>query len=355
MKKILFSLLALFALVSCSDKNDDTPITYTPEEAKASVQNAMDSFYDCLKKANDGGFANFFYEAMFKKLGQDETWFYHLGDAFYEDYELNKDNGFNYNGLKGTYTWNSATQRWDKSGTNNNIVWIFPATASSTTNDGRILIENYEDIELTSKKGGIQKLPVKGHGVVTVAGQKLLEVTLSNITYQQNANFFVPTAMDLTIFANPFTATVKLVKQDAQNFAFNFLFSSPQGCTTGIRVQAKLSSADYDSFATFEEAVDNLHVVAVQNDLQLVAQADVKGIHKAVGKKITNLTVEETNTYIKAEVYKNAVKIADVKMDKENGKEVFYLIFSDGSKEKAEKYIANFEKRMEEIFKRFLD
>lgn len=50
MKKILFSLLALFALVSCSDKNDDTPITYTPEEAKASVQNAMDSFYDCLKK-----------------------------------------------------------------------------------------------------------------------------------------------------------------------------------------------------------------------------------------------------------------------------------------------------------------
>jgi len=42
-----------------------------------------------------------------------------------------------------------------------------------------------------------------------------------------------------------------------------------------------------------------------------------------------------------------------VKIDKENDEEVVYFIFSDGSKEKAEKYVSDFEERVTEIFKRF--
>ena len=63
--------------------------------------------------------------------------------------------------------------------------------------------------------------------------------------------------------------------------------------------------------------------------------------------------MEEANTYVKAELYKNGRKVADVKIDKENDEEVVYFIFSDGSKEKAEKYVSDFEDRVTEIFKRF--
>ena len=69
MKKFLLSLLATVALVSCGDKNDDAP-AYSAEEAKAAVTATMNSFYDCLKKANDGGFADFFYNTVFKEAGR---------------------------------------------------------------------------------------------------------------------------------------------------------------------------------------------------------------------------------------------------------------------------------------------
>lgn len=357
MKKFLLSLLATVALVSCGDKNDDAP-AYSAEEAKAAVTATMNSFYDCLKKANDGGFADFFYNTVFKEAGRDqygqkETWFDQLGDQFDRQFDLNKDNGFNYQELKGTYTWNSTTKQWDKTAnTTNNIVWLFPATASSTTNNARGVVENYEDFKATFEGGDVSKLPIKGHAVVTVDNVKMLEVIIGNVRYEQNANFAVPTSADITIFTNPFTTTIRLTKQTAENFIFDFAFSSPQGCTTGLKANVKLTSGNYDSFATFEEAVDNIHVLAIQNDFQIIAQADVKSVHKS-GKKIGDLTVEEANTYVKAELYKNGRKVADVKIDKENDEEVVYFIFSDGSKEKAEKYVSDFEDRVTEIFKRF--
>lgn len=45
----------------------------------------MDNFYNCLKKANDGGFANFFYDGLFKGFDRnnpdgEETWFNILGE-----------------------------------------------------------------------------------------------------------------------------------------------------------------------------------------------------------------------------------------------------------------------------------
>ncbi len=52
MKKILFSILAIAALIGCGkdDNNSDVP-AYSAEEAKTEVKATMDNFYECLKKA----------------------------------------------------------------------------------------------------------------------------------------------------------------------------------------------------------------------------------------------------------------------------------------------------------------
>ena len=57
MKKILFSILIIATFIGCG--KDDNNGKYSAEEAKAEVKATMDSFYNCLQKANDGGFANF--------------------------------------------------------------------------------------------------------------------------------------------------------------------------------------------------------------------------------------------------------------------------------------------------------
>lgn len=71
MKKILFSILAIAALIGCGkdDNNTDAP-AYSAEEAKTEVKATMDNFYECLKKANDGGFANFFITLLPKHRGK---------------------------------------------------------------------------------------------------------------------------------------------------------------------------------------------------------------------------------------------------------------------------------------------
>ena len=122
-----------------------------------------------------------------------------------------------------------------------------------------------------------------------------------------------------------------------------------------LRANAKLTSSNYNSFTSVEEAFDNINLIAIQNDLQLVAKVDVKAIHKA-GKKIGDLTTEEVNTYVKAELFKvNGGKIADVKYAVEGDDDIIYFIYSDGSKVKAEEYVSDFQEKVKNIFKRFFN
>lgn len=196
-------------------------------------------------------------------------------------------------------------------------------------------------------------LPKKVHLFISVDNTKQLEVTLRNVEYKKLGEGFTPTAIDLAIFTNPFTTTIKFAKKEPTIYALNFNFSSPQGCATGLVGSIKLTSDNLDSFTSFEEAVESINVVAFQDKFQVIANVDVKSVHKA-GKKLADLEGAELNTYFKAELYKNNRKVADVKVEEDNrGDSDLFFIFSDGSKQRAESYIEDFEEKVENIFKRF--
>lgn len=58
LRNIAIAFLGSILFATCG-KDDEGDKLYTPEESKAIVKSTMDNFYNCLKKANDGGFANF--------------------------------------------------------------------------------------------------------------------------------------------------------------------------------------------------------------------------------------------------------------------------------------------------------
>ena len=361
MKRILFGILIIATFIGCgkddNNGNNDTP-KYSAEEAKAEVKATMDSFYNCLQKANDGGFANFLYNAIAKTSKQDDVWFAKLGEKFEETYinDINssKDNDrFDFNKFKGTYTWDNTSKSWSKEA-NNKIVLLFPATASSTTNNARAEIDSYtdEEIVIDNQKRFLVK---SAHLLISVDNTKLLEITLRNAQFKKLGRGITPTAIDLSIYTNPFNTTIKFFKRENAHYNFNFNFSSQQGCATGLSADVKLTSDDLDSFTSFEEAVESINVIAFQDKFQIIANADIKSVHKA-GKKIDNLQGIELNTYIKAELYKNNKKIADVKVEEDNrGDSDLFFIFSDGSKQKAESYIEDFEEKIKNIFGRFFN
>ena len=162
----------------------------------------------------------------------------------------------------------------------------------------------------------------------------------------------MPTEVNLSIFTNPFTTTIKFREQGAGNFAFDFAFASAEGCTTALHADVKLNTTDYENL-TGMEVINHISFVATQGELQIKGVVDAKSINKITKDQNHELTPDEINTFVKADLYRGNGKIADVKYEKENGKGVIYFIYSDGSREKAEQYVSDFEKRVTEIFKRF--
>lgn len=121
LRNIAIAFLGSILFATCG-KDDEGDKVYTPEESKAIVKSTMDNFYNCLKKANDGGFANFFYDGLFKGFDRnnpdgEETWFNILGEKFdnqhYADALRDGANKFKFEALKGTYVW-SKTRNYGK-------------------------------------------------------------------------------------------------------------------------------------------------------------------------------------------------------------------------------------------------
>ena len=358
LKNIAIAFLGALLFTTCSKKDDEKE--YTAEESKAVVRSTMDNFYNCLQNLNDGGFANFFYDLAFKEAGRDrygnkESWVAFLGEKFeaqdYWDPQKNTEGKFAYQALKGTYTWNKNRELWDKEANGSNITFIFPATKEATTNNGRLVIDQYEDTETTYRDDKVY-LPTAAHLYATIDNTKVFEVTVKNVTFEKKTNFTMPLSAHISIYTNPFTTTIQWNRQNPENFIFDFAFSSPQGCTTGLHADIKLTTSDYGNITNLNEAIDKIAITATQGEFQIRGNIDVKSINQKT-ERGKELSVEQINTYAKAELFKGNSKIADVKYEEENDKGVIYFIFSDGSREKAEKYVSDFEDRVTQIFKRF--
>ena len=358
LKNIAIAFLGALLFATCSKKDDEKE--YTAEESKAVVRNTMNNFYDCLKKLNDGGFANFFHDLLFKETvrdhrGETQSWGNFLGEKFeaqdYWDPQKNTEGKFAYQALKGTYTWNKNRELWDKEANGSNITFIFPATKEAATNNGKLVIDQYEDFEATYGNDKVY-LPTAAHLYATIDNIKVFEVTVKNVTFEKKTNFTMPLSAHISIYTNPFTTTIQWNRQNPENFIFDFAFSSPQGCTTGLHADIKLTTSDYGNITNLNEAIDKIAITATQGEFQIRGNIDVKSLNEKT-ERGKELSVEQINTYARAELFKGNSKIADVKYEKENDKGVIYFIFSDGSREKAESYVSDFQDRVTEIFKRF--
>ena len=213
------------------------------------------------------------------------------------------------------------------------------------------MIDQYEDFEATYGNDKVY-LPTAAHLYATIDNTKVFEVTVKNVTFEKKTNFTMPLSAHISIYTNPFTTTIQWNRQNPENFIFDFAFSSPQGCTTGLHADIKLKTSDYGNITNLGEAIDKIAITATQGEFQIRGNIDVKSLNEKT-ERGKELSVEQINTYAKAELFKGNSKIADVKYEKENDKGVIYFIFSDGSREKAESYVSDFQDRVTEIFKRF--
>ena len=374
-KNVIMALFLAILLVNCNGKdNEETqkePLT--AEEAKQAITGTIDNFYACMQNLNDGGFSNFFYKSFFVVAEtrtqtidygngfpytrtEEYRWFELLAEAFDSQFgRLSDGQGFKYQALKGKYIWNREAKTWYKEQNNDNITLLFPADKDASSNNATLVFSDYEDERLTVAMNEIVRLPKKGKMSVTIDKQKIFEVVLSNVRYSQATNFVVIESADMSVYANPFTATLNWANTGNNIFALKLDFSSPNGCSTKVNGAIKVKNTDYNSLNGGKD-IEKVVVSVSHNDLIISVDADVEGINR-LGKDFNKISQTEINTFIKSEVHKGGRKLADLRLIKEKKGEdevyVPYLYYSDSSSEKAEKYVSDFPERIENIFKRF--
>lgn len=364
-------LLMLFAavfltVVSCTESNEpDVANPTTVEEDKENIKANMDSFYSCLETLADGGFSDFFYKAIIKEdvetthsgswgsYTESESWINFTMEQFDRQFgPFNKDNGFNYNGLKGKYSWDIVEKKWERIADASIIELNFPSVYTGTLNNAVLIVDSYEDIEV-SYTNEIVKLPTKGHLLVTVDNVKTFEIDIKEVTYDVNTNFSMPLKADIQIFTSPFTNSFKFNRVSPTKFNFTYSLSSEGDCGYTFNTDLELNTSDYGNVSSIENDLKKIKGYFSHNNLKITYSFDVTKV-KALGKKISELSTNEINTILDSELLYNDIKISDITID-DKADFPFNMTFKDGEKESAEVYFGDFTKRIEEITKKYFN
>ncbi|MFK8263800.1 hypothetical protein [Capnocytophaga canimorsus] len=383
MKLFRFSLraIAVFSVLSlgflgCS-KEEETQSELTPEQAQKAIETTVEEFYGCLRNVNDGGFSDFFYNAFFviakddrkEKVytytlpdgsvytrtyteGDSYSWSEILGDKFDEQYgPLNENQGFKFQQLKGNYSWNASTEKWEKSPNSSRIELRFPANKDAKSNNAYLILENYEDIEVAVSSSEKAKMPTKGKLLVTIDGKEMFKIEFANVTYEKTTSFPMPLTANISIYANPLTTNIQWKNKTPEVFTLDITMTSSGGCKTAINGEVTVKNSNYASL-TSEKDLKKANFKLVHNNITVSLDADLEKLF-ALEK---SPTAEQVNMYVKSEVFHKNSKIADLVANQDaEGKMIPELIFSDGSRKQAQDYLKDFDKRIEEIFKKFFN
>ncbi len=382
----ILSLTAGLVLFTACKKDETTPtvttpVTYTPEQNKANLQttgqNAMKAMDDAKTLPSLDNTANFV-NIMNAKSPFDEKKtngimpikvMYAL-DAFHKN--GNQTQLFNtlrelktldsnsvefaFNEIAGIYDWNGADSTWKKS-TSTDLVFNFPGTKSSTTNDCQYAV-TYKGYTGTSLLPGNGNTPEKVVAKLTVKGDVLIQF---NFDGAYDAVTGVPTSLEVNLNFKPYNMNTKLTASSTDvAYSYAFTHNSDNILAVGASLKGEFTKAHLESLqdSSAIKGVEDLKKIATKvnfyfqvMNVKLDANADVATLSDDVknlgGENKMNMTQAsaELNKNISIKVFytdKN-VNIAHAEfyqyLNTNNQDDMnVRLVFDDASKTDVETY-----------------
>ena len=353
MKKILPLLLLLITLfVSCSD-DDNTPGNQATsvEEDQQNIENSVNQFYDCIQSYEAGELSQFILNTLIDASGDiDEAHIDMLLEQFDNQYgEAIINDRLQFSNRLGNYTWNATTSQWEQSANANKIVLSFPATEVTTTNDMEISFDSYSDTEVSFDAESIW-LPSALSMSMKQNNVELASVTVSNITFDVNDNFSMPTNIEISILTAPFTHTINWSRNTPTEFNFEYGFQNGTDCKTQLFSTVVLQDSDYGNITSVEEDVKSVLGSVLHNDFRIEYSANVEQV-----SAIEEPTATEINTFIDAAVFYNNIKIGDLLYDEVNDEVEILIVFKNGTTQNVDIYVGDFVNQIETIFTEYIN
>ena len=248
-----------------------------------------------------------------------------------------KSEGFDFNAHKGTYTWNSGTQSWDKTANANYIIINFP-TEGSNTNNAKLTISNYaEDVNYN---------PTAISAKLDVDNVKIIEITFS-ATWNTDDS---PKTLSINIYLKPFTFNGTFNQSTTTaTVGFSILLESTRIFNTSLTVTFTDNT---------QETIKKVTGYIQYREIKISAAINVENIEKIFEQMEAGTSpyttideiVDALNKEIDAKVTKNGALVAKIKLDISTEGLTIVLEFSDGSTEPALPFFESFIASIEEFF-----
>ena len=349
MKKLL-SLLFLSTLVfltSCKkDGPEDEP---TIEEIQQDIHQTFDGFVTCMQGYEDGQFSTALQSFLMMSNGDiNEDYAEILSDELGEfDFDLENFDMADHSGI---YTWNANNELWDYvSNTTNTLVFNFPLTQSSATNNMSVTINDYE-ITSFNVSGTTEYYPVKFLASIEKGGNEIFNIDLDNVNYRQNGNAVAATNFDLEIRTVPMTHLFTLHENNTQQLEFDYSSSNDNSCNTTISLNASTILSDY---ILLEDVEDFAHVSGTIGHDSLEVRFDVQADNL---NNIDEPTAAQINQLVEAKVYLNNSEIGELEVSGENNDRIINIVFDDGTIENVDNYVNDeLAQELEAIFSNYMN
>jgi hypothetical protein len=384
----ILSLTAGLVLFTACKKDETTPtvtapVTYTPEQNKANLQTtgqtamkAMDDAKTLPSLDNTANFVNI----MNAKSPFEETKangimpikvMYAL-DAFHKNGSQTQlfntlrelktlDSNsveFAFNEIAGIYDWNGADSTWKKT-TSTDLVFNFPGTKSSTTNDCQYAV-TYKGYTGTSLLPGNGNTPEKVVAKLTVKGDVLIQF---NFDGAYDAVSGIPTSLEVNLNFKPYNMNTKLTASSTDvAYSYAFTHNSDNILAVGASMKGEFTKAHLESLqdSSAIKGVEDLKKIATKvnfyfqvMNVKLDANADVETLSNDIknmgGQDKMNMTqaAAELNKNVTIKIFytdKNAniahaefYQYLNTNNNNEDDMNV-RLVFDDASKTDVETY-----------------
>ena len=349
MKKLL-SLLFLSTLIfltSCKkDEPEDEP---TIEEIQQDIHQTFDGFVTCMQGYEDGQFSTALQSFLMMSNGDiNEDYAEILSDELGEfDFDLENFNMADHSGI---YNWNANNEVWNYiSNTTNTLVFNFPLTQTSATNNMSVTINNYE-ITSFNVNGTTEYYPVKFLASIEKNGNEIFNIDLDNTSYRQNGDVVAATNFDLEIRTVPMTHSFTLHENNTQQLEFDYSSSNDNSCNTTISLNASTVLSDY---ILLEDVEDFAHVSGTigHDALEVRFDAQVDNLNN-----IEDPTATQINQLVEAKVFLNNSEIGELEVSGENDDRIINIVFDDGTIENVDNYVNDeLAQELEAIFSNYMN
>jgi len=159
---------------------------------------------------------------------------------------------------------------------------------------------------------------------------RVFELSLNNVTYNDNASFQIPVEVDASLFMDPVTIDLDVVRNSSTEFRGMLAFNDGSACNMSIEADVELADDDLENLT--EESVEKVHAKVRFGDMTIESLAGLADL-----LSMDDPTQAEINSLLDLNVLFQDMKIADLEYDE--AEDNFVIHYKDESIESAASYM----------------